>query len=81
MGFSGRREITKNICTFSSVENTGDHSESGLLGEPRPAWAKEGGERGHIGTREEERGRVAAGGERGVKVEVEVFVFQNRGGI
>ena len=43
---------------------------------------------GHIGHSLElygpqagERGRVAAGGKHGVKVEVEVFVFQNMGGI
>ena len=58
------------------------------LGEPRPAWAEEGGEMGHIGhslglygPQAGERGRVAAGGKRGVKAEVEVFVSQNMGGI
>lgn len=49
-------------------------------GNPDRRGPEEGGERGHIGAQEEERGRVAPGGERGVKAEVEVFVFQNRGG-
>ena len=36
---------------------------------------------GLYGPQAGERGRVAAGGKRGVKAEVEVFVSQNMGGI
>ena len=53
------------------------------LGEPRPSWAEEGGEMGHVGHSLElygpqagERGRVAAGG----KAELRESSFVGSGG-